>query len=509
MMELHVGNIYTYVKNPTPKGESLIRRICSYTDPNYLFKLKNMEIDRKKVGSLYSDYVRNGIIYLYDTRTKRFPTGLLKPVVAMLKYNGVEFKIIEEYKEPKDIIDIELNPSTKLFPHQEKAFEKLRKNRFRGIVDGATGMGKTVLGVYLLAYLKTPTVIIVPTTVIRDQWVSQIERRILYLSKKKKISSGIMFYDRNGKEAIFVATMSLISSVIKSKKLKTEKLNERNRNLRKFFLFNVGLIIFDEVHLAGSDSGIAALSYIPALYRVGLTGSFNKREDNRDLEYIGLIGQRVCTITADELIERRRAVPLKIIFDEVIMPYIPRHANYEEVYLDAIVTNDERNDRIIEHAYKFIEEKRPVLILVDRIDHARVLSELSGFPYTSSEDPKKDEKIQKFRELDKDFPALICTTKLAGIGFDMPPLSAIILACGGKSAIKIIQAIGRALRMYEGKENSIIIDFADNCKYLREHAFERAKVYLSNEYYEVDFGKTFLASHFGGRKFGGVKDVQS
>jgi len=497
---LEVGNVYTKVRNSNYQIDNIIDKVTSYTDPNYKYKIKYMLENTNNYNKIkhlkkkINNYEIEGKIHLYNRKTKQFPTGLLSTVKMILKLEGYKYSIIELYKYSEEEVDISFSSHLKLYSHQEKAFNSLKKHNFRGIIDGATGMGKTVLGIYILSYLKTPTVIIVPTTVIQKQWIEKIKELIDIEDKTKKFGSGIMFYDKNGKESIFVTTISLINSIM-SNKAKSDKILKRNIFLRRFFYKKVGLIIFDEVHLAGSKSGIVSLSSIPSYYRIGLTGTFGKRDDEKDFEYTALIGNRVCTISIDELIENKKAVPLNIYFYETSMPYIHYNCNYEEVYLDAIVNNIDRNEEILHQTDRLLEEGRKVLILVDRIVHAQLLSKMSGITYTTGDDKLKDEKIEEFKN-SKEPTVLICTTKLVGIGFDMPPLSALVLACGGKASIKIIQALGRTIRISNNKKNAVIIDFADDVKYLREHSIKRTQIYLNNSSYKVNLGKTFLKTYF-------------
>ena len=53
---------------------------------------------------------------------------------------------------------------------------------------------------------------------------------------------------------------------------------------------------------------------------------------------------------------------------------------------------------------------------------------------------------------------------------------------GGKAKSKVIQNVGRVLRLFANKKESIIYDFQDaGANYLEEHAIARRDVY--NEYY--------------------------
>jgi superfamily II DNA or RNA helicase len=71
--------------------------------------------------------------------------------------------------------------------------------------------------------------------------------------------------------------------------------------------------------------------------------------------------------------------------------------------------------------------------------------------------------------------AILCTT-IFDEGVDIPELRKVILASGGKSQVKLLQRIGRGLRLADGKSSVEIVDFADkHHEMVRRHALERMK----------------------------------
>jgi superfamily II DNA or RNA helicase len=70
-------------------------------------------------------------------------------------------------------------------------------------------------------------------------------------------------------------------------------------------------------------------------------------------------------------------------------------------------------------------------------------------------------------------------------GVDIPALRTVVLAAGGKSTVKVLQQIGRALRKSDGKTVASIIDIDDRGnKWLRQHSLERVRV-MRREGYDV------------------------
>ena len=57
----------------------------------------------------------------------------------------------------------------------------------------------------------------------------------------------------------------------------------------------------------------------------------------------------------------------------------------------------------------------------------------------------------------------------------------IVFASGGKSFIRIIQSIGRGLRLNPNKDRLSIIDLADKLRYSQEHAVRRQEIYTQEK----------------------------
>jgi superfamily II DNA or RNA helicase len=77
---------------------------------------------------------------------------------------------------------------------------------------------------------------------------------------------------------------------------------------------------------------------------------------------------------------------------------------------------------------------------------------------------------------------VIAISKIFSTGINIPNLHNIIFASAGKSKIKIMQSIGRALRLHHTKTMANIFDISDDTKYSRLHLIERKKLYNLEKY---------------------------
>ena len=129
---------------------------------------------------------------------------------------------------------------------------------------------------------------------------------------------------------------------------------------------------------------------------------------------------------------------------------------------------------ICERARQLADEGRRIYIHTERVVHGKILSSMLKAPFVYSKSRDRDETIDSFK---KGYTNVLISTLLSE-GIDIPEISAIILASGGKSEVAVIQRIGRALRPDPKFNNAIVVDIADKGRYLGEHALIRYSLYV-------------------------------
>jgi superfamily II DNA or RNA helicase len=71
----------------------------------------------------------------------------------------------------------------------------------------------------------------------------------------------------------------------------------------------------------------------------------------------------------------------------------------------------------------------------------------------------------------------IAISKIFSTGISIKNLHYIVFAGGGKAKVKIIQSIGRGLRLHKNKTGVIIVDIADMLNYSLKHYTKRIELY--------------------------------
>lgn len=268
----------------------------------------------------------------------------------------------------------------------------------------------------------------------------------------------------------------------KGKKLKKEK-NQIIRDLVR----DSELFFVDECQYAAAETvQFLHRESISARHRFLLSGTpWREAGDDILIEAVG--GPKFYDITATELIKKGWLVQPYITFIDV--PTLRGVGNtYHEVYNNFIVNNDYRNSKIAESAKKMIDAGRKVLILVTKVDHGDIIREfldpsirvdsLNGS--NSTKDRMNSISKMKNGELD-----LLIASSIFDQGIDIPQLDGLILAGSGKSTARALQRIGRVIRRKDGKDNAVVVDFYDNCKYLRDHSDSRHKIYSTEPGFKI------------------------
>lgn len=440
---------YVFINSDTELSPMLVRTLdieTSFIVQNVDFVLRARAKKAKETGIPAEPW--DGRVRLMNqskTGSYYFPVGLTTKVKKVLKWSEIvpyEDILFSESGENVSIPWI----GPELYPHQIDAFvEAMTKER--AIINLPTGSGKTVTAIRIISALQKPTLIIVHRKELMLQWKKAI--------KDYTGLNAVVFDDK--KKEFGTVTIAMVTSLFIY--LKKNKLP----------IFDV--LVVDEIHHLPSDTFYSVSMKCDAKYRFGLTAT-TTREDGTDLYMEAGIGPICISVSADDMIKQKHLALPKFEFIDVPASAYTRYADFRDEYKFGITLNDTRNKAIAARLKQLVKEGRQVYVHVEQIDHGKILSELSGFPFVYSQTKDRTEQINKFRS--GETRAVIST--LLGEGVDIPNIGAIIMAGGRKTKIGTIQKIGRALR--PGKEkDAIIVDFVDKGNHLSRHSMARYNTY--------------------------------
>jgi len=399
-----------------------------------------------------------------------FLTGMLPRVVDK---SAGKFKVTLEYIGPPRIPGVLKPYLVQLRDYQKLGVASALNNKFngwwpRGILQVATGGGKTEMAVAMYQSLPLPTLFIVHLKTLLHQTVERFQK---YGITTGVVGDSIMNINPN----ITVATIQSLDYQVKN----------GNKHLITF-LQNVNQVFFDEAHgiaaTVAKGNTLVQLSnqMSNAFIRWGLTATPFMRDvySNNLLE--GVTGKVLYKISSEELINQGYLTPPDIRMLKV-PPAAGCAAKWPAAYDDGIVLNHARTKMLLDEVAK---APKPALIMCTHIAHAKIIHRNApafgirmGYLDGSSSSTERKTAIQDL-VLNK-FDAIVCTT-IFNAGVDIPQLRTVCLAAGGKSKVALLQKLGRGLRRSVSKDKVTIIDFWDtSAKILEKHSKERAKVWLN------------------------------
>lgn len=450
-----------------------------------IVKSTNLDLIREhfSVEDPGAKFVRTARKFFIPTRkfaitpTGRFETGLAtdiyKKILQIDPTSSVQITSLL-----KDQISFGKNVSTAdivkpshlaLRDYQEQVVQTCML-RGRGIAIVATAGGKTLIMSTLISTLrkeisKNKIVVITPT-----QLTKQTYDEFNSYNNDWKCTWWTGEHDPDTSSEVIVAG---------SKILLSEKQDIT-------WLFDADALIIDEVHTLRYGNSInKIIKKFPTKYRIGFTGTLP--ENILDQWCIkGLIGPVIYEKTSHDLRQQQYISQAVIQVIQINYKQLPDYSDRTKITaqytseLDFIIHNTYRNEIIKKISHKC---NNNVLILVDRLEHGDILYHTlkaleDKLIYFIKGDVEQQER-EKIKQLMEQSSNVICIaiSAIFSTGINIKNLHYIIFAAGGKAKIRIIQSIGRGLRLHENKKQLVVFDMFDNLKYGEKHWLKRKILY--------------------------------
>lgn len=414
------------------------------------------------------------MLYLYEIRgdTLVLPFGVLRSLPKSITDKAL---FVSEFATP---IEVDYDTSVPLYDYQEEAVNAMIAAKY-GILQSAAGSGKTQMGIALAVKLKRRTLWLCHTL---DLIRQSKERAELYMSEdligtitEGKVSLG---------KGITFATIQTMC------KLDLPQ-------YRDYW----DCIITDEVHrVSGSPTAVTqyqmVLNSLSARHKYGLSATVHRADGMIQATY-ALVGKVAYQVPDEAVADKIMKVGIYPVGTGI---EISREAlntdgtlNYTKL-ITYLAGNRTRNELIASCI-----ERRPSLILSDRLNHLEELMSLlpedmqkdavmvSGKMTSKAGKAKREQAISDMRSGRKKY--LFATYSLAKEGLDIPCLERLYMATPQKDYAIVTQSIGRIARTFKGKADPIAYDFVDNIGYLVKSYKKRCSTYRKNGCYFVEGGK--------------------
>lgn len=387
----------------------------------------------------------------------------------------INYEYTDSFKErfTPDMENIEYTNNLKLNPreYQEECVKLAQMYKFGTFVLG-TGAGKTFTIASILDNLFSKgkikkALILVPDNGLVTQFNEEL-KEIYGITQKINL-----FYDkfnRIDKDAeIVIANRPLFLA--------------RWTVMEKFWKNEIDCLIVDEAHSIKRNNKVSKmLEKLPALYRFGFTGTLAENKEDM-YKNLGILGPVRYEKTSKELRDEGFLSDVIIRILKLDYPIVTKAWSYQDE-LEILEQDPLRNDFI---AKLLLAMDKNTLILVNHLDHGFTIEDCVNkqnidnkkkiyFIRGEIDNDTRDE-IKKLMEKEDNI-ICIAITKIFSTGINIKNIHNIVLAAGGKSAVTVVQSIGRGLRLHPEKKSLTIWDISDNgYKYSSRHAEKRKEIY--------------------------------
>jgi len=257
------------------------------------------------------------------------------------------------------------------------------------------------------------------------------------------------------------------------------RMDRAQDELQKF-----GVLIIDESHhlneaamitpWVGGNTWYRIAMSMDARRRFAFTGTVPSEGTVHRMAIEGITDRVIHSILPTELMDGSVLSGLSIVWIKI--PRRERLFEWDKIK-SRMVRDVERNALIVEKALEYQEQGRSVLVFVDRIEHGELLASMiqnSVFVRGETDTVGRDEAVKALSSKDK-----VVIGTIFGEGFDLPNLDVAINACGGRSAVKVIQQCGRVVRAAVDKVEGVLVDCldSDGGGILSRQSTERKRLY--------------------------------
>lgn len=417
----------------------------------------------------YKNKFWDGKIRLLNSLTGLTYTGLVTEISEFCTSRNYVIEIDQNLLPiPPD--DIPVVETTK--PPRDYQLDAYRTavNLERGIFLSPTASGKSLIIYLISTFFIEKKLIIVPTVSLVLQMKKDFEE---YAGRGLKIHCITAGVDKESTENVVISTWQSIYKMPKQ------------------WFNQFGVVIGDEVHQFKATSLKTIMEKLEnCRYRFGFTGTLDGSQTNK-ITLEGLFGPVRQVTTTVELQEQGHVAELDIKI--VVLKHdkdsskLVSKMNYQDE-VDFIVRNDKRN-KFIRNLSLSLEGNS--LILFQFVDkHGKMLYDMLTqkepdrkiFFIHGGVDGENREEVRGIVENEAN-AIIVASFGTFSTGVNIRNLHNIVLASPSKSRIRVLQSIGRGLRIGDNKNKMVLYDIADDLRhgsrtnFTLQHLNERMNIY--------------------------------
>ena len=452
-LDLILGNEVYIAKEALPPAlRNRLIRLAAFQNPEF-YTAQAMRL---------STYDKPRIIACAEDHPKHIglPRGCLDDLLQTLSDLNIQSVLRDERNAGQPLI---ATFQGELRPEQAVAARAMLAHD-TGVLAATTAFGKTVVAAWLIAQRGLNTLVLVHRRQLQQQWV---ERLSSFLGLPTRAIGRI---GGGRKKPTGVLDVAVIQSLV------------RNGTVDDL-VGNYGHLIVDECHHLSAQSFEQVARQAKARFVTGLSATVTRKDGHHPIIFMqcGPVRYRV------NAKQRAAAHPFehKVIVRPTDFHPLRRanpnaRAQFHELY-EELIADQDRNQLICQDVIQALRGGRSPLVLTERNEHLESLArqlapqvphlvvlrggmrkkELDAIPARLAAIPAHDPRL------------LLATGRFVGEGFDDPRLDTLFLTLPVSWYGTIAQYVGRLHRLYEGKREVRVYDYADLNVPMLAHMFDR------------------------------------
>ena len=321
-----------------------------------------------------------------------------------------------------------------------------------GVLAATTAFGKTVVAAWLIAQRGVNTLVLVHRRQLLDQW---IERLATFLDLPTK-SIGRIGGGRNKPTGLL--DVAVIQSLVR-------------KDVVNDCVAEYGQVIVDECHHLSAHSFEQVVRRAKARFVLGLSATVTRKDGHHPIIFMqcGPVRHRVdAKAQAAARPFEHTVIVRPTTFQTGSATGTDKRIEFQSLY-QLLVDDETRNRAICEEVVQAVRDGRSPLVLTERNEHLdRFESVLSAsVPHVvvlRGGMGKKQRRAEAERLAaipPEEGRVILATGKYIGEGFDDPRLDTLFLTLPVSWRGTIAQYVGRLHRLYDGKREVRVYDYAD------------------------------------------------
>ncbi|MGC1415022.1 MAG: DEAD/DEAH box helicase family protein, partial [Candidatus Acidiferrum sp.] len=440
-LELTLANqIYIAKEVLPPALRNRLIRLAAFQNPEF-YKAQAMRL---------STYDKPRIIACAEDHPKHIglPRGCLDDLLQSLSDLNIK-TVVRDQRNPGQLLKVTFQGE--LRPEQIVAAQAMLAQD-TGVLAATTAFGKTVVAAWLIAQRGVNTLVLVHRRQLQQQW---IERLSIFLG----MPVGAIGRIGGGRaKPTGLLDVAVIQSLVRN-------------GLVDDLVGNYGHLIVDECHHLSAQSFELVARQAKAKFVTGLSATVTRKDGHHPIIFMqcGPVRYRV------NAKQRAAAHPFKhtvMVRPTDFRPLRPANPNvrlqFNELY-EELIGDEERNRLICHDLIQTLREGRSPLVLTERNEHLDSLAkqlarEVQHLVVLRGGMRKKELDAISGRLAAipaEEARVILATGRYVGEGFDDARLDTLFLALPVSWHGTIAQYVGRLHRLYDGKREVRVYDYAD------------------------------------------------